>query len=125
MAWAGRNEVAKGREISRLKVHETKGRKQSLKPEISSGGIVELDSDILTVAEVAYELRCSKAHVYKAIRGNVAGVSRLPVISMGRRKLIRRSTLEQWKKANEHEGSGAIIEPPEINAVGRVGGNHA
>ena len=86
---------------------------------------MELGSDILTVAEVASELRCSKAHVYKAIRGKVAGVSRLPVISMGRRKLIRRSTLELWEKNNERVDPGVIIEPPEINAVGRVGGNHA
>lgn len=102
-----------------------RGRKQGLKPEISNGGIVELGSDILTVAEVASELRCSKAHIYKVIRGEVAGVSRLPVISMGRRKLIRRGTLELWKKTNERLDPGAIIEPPEINAVGRVGGNHA
>ena len=63
------------------------------------------DNDILTVAEVAAELRCSKAHVYNAINGKVAGVSGLPAISMGRRKLIRRSTLEEWKKANEGQDS--------------------
>ncbi len=62
-------------------------------------------SDILTVAEVATELRCSKAHVYNAINGRVAGVSRLPAISMGRRKLVRRSSLEAWKKANEGQDS--------------------
>ncbi len=82
-------------------------------------------SDILTVAEVATELRCSKAHVYNAIKGKVAGVSKLPVISMGRRKLIRRSTLEAWKKTNEGERHSAIIEAPEVNAVGRMGGKHA
>jgi excisionase family DNA binding protein len=53
--------------------------------------------EILTVAEVAAELRCSKAHVHNAIRGKVAGVSLFPAICMGRRKLIRRSALEQWK----------------------------
>jgi len=31
--------------------------------------------EILTVAEVASELRCSRAHVYNAIAGNVVGVS--------------------------------------------------
>ena len=30
--------------------------------------------EILTVAEVAVELRCSKAHVYNAIAGKVDGV---------------------------------------------------
>jgi excisionase family DNA binding protein len=58
---------------------------------------------ILTVAEVAKDLRCSKAHVYHAINGTVPGVSPLPAIIMGRRKLIRRSTLEQWKAANEKQ----------------------
>ena len=57
--------------------------------------------EILTVAEVAIELRCSKAHVYNAIAGKVDGVYPLPAISMGRRKLVRRSALEQWKQANE------------------------
>ena len=56
---------------------------------------------LLTVAEVAIELRCSKAHVYNAIAGKVEGVCGLPVISMGRRKLVRRAALEQWKKTNE------------------------
>src|SRR5712691_4977313 len=63
--------------------------------------------EILTVAEVAIELRCSKAHVYNAIAGKVEGVSALPAISMGRRKLVRRSALEQWKKLNETGGGDA------------------
>ena len=79
---------------------------------------------ILTVDEVATELRCSKAHVYKAINGKVAGVSRLPAIGMGRRKLIRRSTLEQWKKANECGAAGGmILTSPEVDAERRSGGN--
>jgi hypothetical protein len=51
-------------------------------------------SEILNIAEVALLLRCSKAHVCKAINGQVPGISRLPAISMGRRKLIRRQSLE-------------------------------
>jgi len=43
--------------------------------------------EILTVAEVASEPRCSKAHVYNAIAGDVVSVSPLP--AMGRRKLAR------------------------------------
>jgi len=62
--------------------------------------------EILTVAEVAVELRCSKAHVYNAIAGKVDGVYPLPAISMGRRKLVRRGALEQWKRMNECEGGG-------------------
>ena len=60
--------------------------------------------EILTVAEVAAELRCSKAHVYTAIVGEVEGVSPLPAILMGRRKLVRRAALEHWKTSNESNG---------------------
>jgi excisionase family DNA binding protein len=82
-----------------------------------------LRDEILTVAEVAAELRCSKAHVHNAIRGKVAGVSLLPAICMGRRKLIRRSALEQWKSANETGPSGGrISESQEIDAAGPMRG---
>lgn len=57
--------------------------------------------EILTVSAIAHELRCSKSHVYKVIRGEVAGVTSLPAISMGTRRLIRRSSFEQWKQENE------------------------
>jgi excisionase family DNA binding protein len=77
--------------------------------------------EILTVAEVATELRCSKAHVYNAIAGKVEGVSALPAISMGRRKLVRRSALEQWKKLNETGGGNAnMASSSAIDTVGRV-----
>ena len=66
-------------------------------------------NEILTVAEVASELRCSKAHVYNTIAGRVRGVSPLPAISMGRRRLVRRAALEQWKRMNENNGADAKI----------------
>jgi excisionase family DNA binding protein len=56
---------------------------------------------ILTVKEVASELRCSKAHVFNAIAGRLRNVTRLPALRMGRRKLIRRSSLEAWIETNE------------------------
>jgi excisionase family DNA binding protein len=56
---------------------------------------------VLTVPEVAKELRCSTGHVYNAINGKVSGVSALPAIGMGRRRLVRRLALEQWKQENE------------------------
>ena len=65
--------------------------------------------EILTAAEVAAELRCSKAHVYKTIAGNVEGVTSLPTIRMGRRKLVRRSALEEWKRTNESAGKNDNI----------------
>ena len=76
--------------------------------------------DVLTVADVAAELRCSKAHVYNAIAGRVEGVSPLPAICMGRRKLIRRSALEQWKTTNESCGGADKIASSAIDAVGRM-----
>jgi len=73
---------------------------------------------ILTVAEVAKELRCSRAHVYHAINGTLFDVSPLPAISMGRRKLVRRSALEHWKVENEQRAAGATIGPSlKIHAV--------
>ena len=59
---------------------------------------------ILTVSEVAQELRCSKGHVYHLINGSVKGVTALPAIRCGRKKLIRRSSLESWKTGNDHAG---------------------
>ena len=74
---------------------------------------------LLTVSEVAIDLRCSKAHVCKTIRGRVPGVTPLPAISMGRRKLVRRSSLEQWKRENEHLPTDVTIIPSQkIQTVG-------
>jgi len=64
---------------------------------------------VLTVEEAAAELRCSKAHVYNAINGKIDGVSALPAISMGRRKLIRRAALERWKVTNETNNNDAKL----------------
>jgi len=62
-------------------------------------------SEILTVAEAAVFLRCSKVHVCNAISGRARGVAPLPAISMGRRKLIRRAALEGWLAGNESSGA--------------------
>ena len=70
---------------------------------------LQIARDILTVGEVAEDLRCSKAHVYNVINGIVTGVSPLPAIGMGRRRLVRRSTLEQWKRSNERAASDGIL----------------
>jgi excisionase family DNA binding protein len=73
---------------------------------------------VLTIPEVAAELRCSKAHVYNVINGRVRGVSSLPAIVMGRRKLVRRSSLDRWMCANERDALGnAILTPsPKVDA---------
>jgi len=57
---------------------------------------------ILTVVEVARELRCSKAHVHNLINGKVPETQPLPSLWLGRRRLVRRSRLEEWLSANEH-----------------------
>ena len=57
--------------------------------------------EILTAKEMAEELRCSKAQVYRLLDGDVKDVPKLPYISLGRKKLVRRSTLEDWKRVNE------------------------
>jgi excisionase family DNA binding protein len=79
------------------------------------------DRQVLTVGEVALELRCSKAHVYNVIAGKVDGVRALPAISMGRRKLVRRTALEHWMEANEAAaGDGKIAPSSASDAVGRM-----
>jgi excisionase family DNA binding protein len=59
------------------------------------------NSDILTTIEVARELRCSKAHIHNLINGKVRGAPPLPTIALGRRRLVRRASLDQWLRANE------------------------
>ena len=76
--------------------------------------------EVLTVRDVALELRCSVAHVYNVINGKVKNVSKLPTIAIGRRKLIQRDTLEEWKKFNEHGDADAIIAPSRIDAARRM-----
>ncbi|HWB82614.1 MAG TPA: hypothetical protein VG675_00645 [Bryobacteraceae bacterium] len=64
--------------------------------------------EILTAAEAAVKLLYSQAHVYDAIAGK-KDLSSLPAISMGRRKLVRRSALEQWKTLNEASRGGVRL----------------
>jgi len=51
---------------------------------------------LLTVAEAARELRCSKAHVHNIIHGKVPDLPPLPVLRIGRRVLIRTEGLKSW-----------------------------
>lgn len=57
--------------------------------------------EVLTLSEVAEVLRCSKAHVCKIVNGQVHSTPQLPAVALGRRKLIRRSTLLRWLSQNE------------------------
>jgi hypothetical protein len=60
------------------------------------------------------------AHVYNVINGKVKNVSRLPTIVIGRRKLIQRGTLEDWKKSNEQGDTDVMMLPSKIDAVRRM-----
>ena len=57
--------------------------------------------EVLTVAEAARVIRCSKAHVQNVIHGRVANVPPLPCVRVGRRLLIRREALDRWLLAAE------------------------
>lgn len=59
---------------------------------------------VLTVVEVAAELRCSKAHVHNLINGKVLGIPPLPSLRIGRRRIIRLESLRNWLLANERAG---------------------
>ena len=63
---------------------------------------MESTASILTIREVAEVLRCSKAHVQKALVGKIAGVPQLAHLNMGRRKLVRREWLEQWMETSKN-----------------------
>ena len=83
----------------------------SIKPnpaEITSAhpAAVRYGKDVLTVVEVALELRCSKSHVHHLIAGSVRGMQPLPSLWLGRRRVVRRCSLNAWIEANEH---GAVL----------------
>ena len=63
--------------------------------------------DILTIPEVAGELRCSKAHIHNLINGRVKGARPLPALRLGRRRLILRTSIKAWLDTTEsHEVQG-------------------
>ena len=75
-------------------------------------------NEILTAKEVARELRCSKAQIYRLMNGDVKERTVLPHIALGRKKVVRRSSLEACKRLNE---IGAILsDDSEMKAVGAV-----
>lgn len=51
---------------------------------------------VLTIAEAARELRCSKAHLHNIIHGKVPDLPPLPVLQVGRRVLIRAEAFRAW-----------------------------
>jgi hypothetical protein len=60
------------------------------------------DFDLLSLADVAKLLHCSKAHVGKVVSGLVRGCPAIPCVPLGRRKLVRRESLVRWIEENEN-----------------------
>lgn len=69
------------------------------------------DFDLLTLAEVAAVLHCSKAHVCNAVAGKLHGCAPIPAVSLGRRKLVRRQSLLMWIEHNEHANGNLKASP--------------
>jgi excisionase family DNA binding protein len=59
------------------------------------------DFGLLTLAEVAALLHCSKAHVSNVIAVRVPGCAPIPAVHLGRRILVRRESLMHWIDQNE------------------------
>ena len=78
---------------------------------------------VLTVREVATELRCSKAHVHNIIAGKVHDLPRLPVLRIGRRVLVRHDALARWMRWIEHReleiqrGSGDFLPDEDLESI--------
>jgi len=63
---------------------------------------------VLTVPEAARLLRCSKAHVHHLISGKVPGATPLPSLWLGRRRLILRTSFENWLR-NSEQNHGKLL----------------
>jgi hypothetical protein len=61
----------------------------------ASSGVSAL-RPLLTIAEVARALRCSRTHLCNILAGKVRGLPPLPVLRLGRRLLIRYDALMLW-----------------------------
>jgi hypothetical protein len=66
--------------------------------------------DLLTMAEVAKLLHCSKAHVCKAVAGSLRGCPAIPCVSLGRRKLVRRASLALWLEQSERQAANDSLQ---------------
>jgi excisionase family DNA binding protein len=65
-----------------------------------------VDNGVLTLAEAARAIRCSKAHLLNIIHGRVANVPPFPFLRLGRRVLVRQEALDRWlREVEEPVGS--------------------
>lgn len=77
--------------------------------------------DLLTLADAAQLLHCSKAHVCKAVAGRIQGCAPIPCVSLGRRRLIRRESLLRWLEANEGVVNGGKLTTLPVRDAGKRG----
>ena len=68
---------------------------------------------ILTLNDVAKLLRCSKTHVANLVNGRLRGVPPIPSLKLGRRTLVRETSLSSWIAARE---IGTLPEAPDGGA---------
>ena len=63
--------------------------------------VMEPHEAILTLTEAAHELRCSKSHLHNISSGKIRDLSPVPVLRLGRRRLIRLDALQAWMRSLE------------------------
>jgi len=66
-------------------------------------------SKVLSLAEAATLVRCSRAHLCNLIHNRVPGVPHLPSVRIGRRVLFRRESLERSKPACQREPRQGLL----------------
>ena len=62
--------------------------------------------NLLTVGEVASELRLSKSTVLRLVAGDIPNGPTLPAVRVGRRLMVRRETLERFVQQAEGTDAG-------------------
>jgi excisionase family DNA binding protein len=89
----------------------------------ATGTAATLPPAVLTVREVAAELRCSKAHVHNIIAGKVHDLPPLPVLRIGRRVLVRQDALSRWltriegRELELMRGSGDFLPDEDLESI--------
>lgn len=77
---------------------------------------------LLTLQEAAEKVRCSVAHLCNLTHGKVRGAPRLPVIELGRRRMISEDSLHEYLARLE---ANAQQKPVEADLDGTSGASGA
>lgn len=86
--------------IRQVRIEDADHLDESWQP-ASEGNPMKPQQTLLTLKEVARQLRCSKAHISNVLNGRVRRVAPLTHIAVGRRKLVRREWLDRWMEENK------------------------